>query len=301
MLALAVLAFPLTYTALYAASTSYAKENNFLQVLPFTALAAAFLLVGLAAKLAAPVPARWRAPAGAAGALLLAIAVASPTQAWVYRTQVPETWDLALAAVSERLHPWEGRVAYVEASREALGSVVRRTKGLIHPVDDLSTMPADLLDQADAEVFSAAAAGAATDSFHRLRAERHESGALRFEPRWFAARGPEVVALIHAREASGSFTLTALATGDGVYRVDLPAGADGELFSAEMTRRRARAADAAPEILLGERPLRLQTRTTGAITAWLSERFPVQPGTLAARIHPADGSEEIAIRVYRWR
>jgi hypothetical protein len=303
MLALGVLAFPLTYTALYAVSTSYAKENNFLQILPFTALGAAFVVGGLGLLVTRFVPVRLRAPVAAGACLALALAVAAPTQAWVYRTQVPETWNLALDDVSARLRPWDGRIAYVEASRETIGSAVRRTKGLLHPVDDLAALPADLLDQADAEVFAASRADTDSASLHRRRIDRVEAtGLARFEPRWFIARGPAVVVVLHPREPTGSMTLTATPSGDGIYRVDLPAG-KGELFSAEVTRRRVKSSDPAPELLVGEQPLRLQVRTTGAITAWLSERFPAQAGTLAARIDPGRevATQEISIRIYSWK
>jgi hypothetical protein len=300
--ALVVLAFPLLYTAIYAASTPYAKENNFLQILPFTALAASFLLALAWSRLTLLVPQRARGPATAIALVALAVAVAAPTQAWVYRTQVKDTWELAIEAVTERLRPWNGRVAYVEAPRGDLGAAVRRTKGLLHPVDDLAALPRDLLDQADAELFSSARL-ASDGGFHRERiAKADPSTIVRFEPRWFVARGPAIVAIVRPREPAGSWTVEAAVADDGLYRIDLPPAVAGEWLSAEVWRRRQRAPQAEPEILIGGRPLRLHALSAGALTGWLSERFPIDSGSLAARVAPTevDGSG-FSVRIYGWR
>jgi Dolichyl-phosphate-mannose-protein mannosyltransferase len=301
--ALAVLAFPLAYTALYASSTPYAKENNFLQILPFTALGAAFLLTGVAAGIARWLPARARQPSAAIATAALALAVAAPTQAWVYRTQVPDTWEIAIATAAERLRPWEGRVAYVEAPRRALAGQSRDVKALLRPVEDLSTLPADLLDQADAELFPASRLEPGTGVFHRDRAARVDGGAIaRIEPRWFAARGPTVVALFHAREPAGSFTVEPAPLEDGWLRIDLPVAAAVESLSAELWRRRARGDQAAPEILLDGRALRLYVRPAGRLTGWLTERFPSSGGSLVARVPASPGDEGTpAVRIYAWR
>jgi 4-amino-4-deoxy-L-arabinose transferase-like glycosyltransferase len=301
-LALVVLVFPLVYVVLYAASTPYAKENNFLQVLPFTALAGAYVLVGLVSFVVSFVPTSARGAVRSAAIVAVALAVAAPAQAWVYATQVPDTWEVALDAVSERLRPWEGRVAYVEATRAELGAAVRRSRGLLHPVDDLSSLDGELLELSDAEVF--AAARLEDDApFHRDRVARAGAASVeRFGPRWFSARGDEVVAILHPRRSTGTWMVTAAAIEPRLYRIDLPAEIDGELLSAELVRRRARAPQAEPEILLDERPLRLHPRPAGGAIGWLSERFPVDSGSLTARVDPAAGEErEIAIRLYGWR
>jgi hypothetical protein len=300
-LALAVLVFPLIYTALFAASTPYAKENNFLQVLPFTALAAAYVLAAALAFVESFVPSASRTAVRATAIGGIALLTAAPTQAWVYATQVPDTWELALHAVSERLLPGDARVAWVEAPREELGAAVRKSRGLLRPVDDLSTLDVELLDQADAEVFAAVRLDGAAP-FHRDRVARAGKGSVeRFLPRWFEARGDEVVAVFHPRQSTGTWTVMAPAIEPGVYRVDLPAAFEADLLSAELPRRRARRQQAEPEILLGDRRLRLHARPAGSAIGWLTERFEIGSEPLTVRIEPVGGEHEIAIRVYGWR
>jgi 4-amino-4-deoxy-L-arabinose transferase-like glycosyltransferase len=302
-LALAVLVFPLAYTLLYAASTAFAKENNFLQILPFTALAAAFALAAVASRFGAPLAERWRRPAAAIAIAALAVVVAAPTQAWVYRTQVPDTWELALADVTERLRPWDGRVAWVEAPREELGAVIRRTKGLVRPVDDLAAVAIDLLDQADAEVFTAVRLEG-DDEFHRQRTARVDATAIaRFAPRWFAARGPTVIAVLHPRQPVGSWTVTAVATSAGAYHLEMPASVEGEWLSAEVLGGRSRAGHAEPEIVVDDRPLRLHPRSGGPRAGWLSERFPAGSRSLSARVPPLGAADagDLVVRIYGWR
>jgi hypothetical protein len=300
-LALVVLVFPLVYVALYAASTPYAKENNFLQVLPFTALAAAYVLAAVLSLVASVAPARARSLAQAGAVAALALVVATPTQSWVYASRIPDTWEVALEAVSARLGPSDGRVAWVEASREELGAAVRRSRGVLRAVDDLSTLEGDLLDQADAEVF--AAARLEDDApFHRDRVARAGGASVeRFGPRWFRARGDDVVVILHPRQPTGTWTVAAAAIEPRTYRIDLPTAIDADLLSVEVVPRRARGPQAQPEILLGERPLRLHPRPAGGSTGWLSERFPIGSGSLTARVDPVAGEEsEIAVRIHGW-
>jgi hypothetical protein len=261
------------------------------------------VLTAAAAAAGRWLPASARPSAGAVGTLLLALAVAAPTQAWVYRTQVPDTWDLAIATAAERLRPWEGRVAYIEAPRRALAGQPREIKALLRPIEDLSTLPTGLLDRADAQLFPASRLEAGASAFHRDRTQR-PAGAVteRIEPRWFVATGPAVVAIFHAREPAGRFTVEAEPLQDGWFRIDLPASAAAGWLSAELWRPRTRGVQSAPEIQLGERSLELYDRSAGRLTGWLTERFPAGAATLAAHL-PATGSEQEppALRIYAWR
>jgi hypothetical protein len=215
---------------------------------------------------------------------------------------VPATWEVAIAAVSERLRPWDGRVAYVEAPRRTIAARARETRGLLRAVDDLTTLPGDLLDQADAEVFDAHRLDAPDGSFYRDRSARAEARITRFEPRWFVSRGPAVVAILHPREPAGSWTVEASLLQDGSFRIDLPDPNDVAWLSAELWRRRSRGAQADPEVLLGERSLRLYARPAGRLTGWLTERFPADAGSLAARLPPSwESDSAVPVRIYAWR
>ncbi len=89
---------------------------------------------------------------------------------------------------------------------------------------------------------------------------------------------------------------------DGLYRIDLPPAVAGELLSAEVWQRRAGAPQSEPELVINGRPLRLQARSVGAQTGWLSERFPADSGPLTARMAPAEaGGNGFSVRIYGWR
>jgi hypothetical protein len=302
--ALAIVVFPLAYTALYALTTPYAKENNFLQILPFTALGAAFLLDRTAAAVARRLPGAVARRGPAVAAAVLALGAAAPTQAWVYRTQVPTTWDAAIDATTERLWPWEGRVAFAETPPRALAGRARDVKGLLRAVDDLSTVPADLLDRADAEMFPASRLQAGASAFHQARVARIDAASVhRFEARWFTARGPTVLALLHAPESAGAWSVAAVPAENGLLRVDLPSEADATRYSLELwLRRPRRGAAAAPEVSVGGRALRIDARPAGRLVGWLTERFAADDGPIAARI-PTELEHEgmLAVRVYGWR
>jgi hypothetical protein len=298
LVAVAVVAFPLAYTALYAITTPYAKENNFLQILPFTALAAAFLAAAVVAlsrrsRLSPPRALRWAAAAA------LAAAVAAPTQAWVYRSQVPETWEIAIDAVAERLRPWEGRIGYLEAQGGGLAGQPREVKALLTVVDDLSAVPVELLDQADVEVFPAARLDPGQSAFHAARVARGAASKETFSSRWFVARGPAVVAVLHPRQPAGTWTAQAAPRADGAIEISLPA-LDGELLSIELWRPRA-GDPAAPEVLAGERRLRLHPRSAGRMSGWLTERFQPASRTLEARVPSRSEDDALMVRIYGWR
>ncbi|HVR28381.1 MAG TPA: glycosyltransferase family 39 protein [Thermoanaerobaculia bacterium] len=300
--AVAILVFPLAYTLLYALSTPYAKENNFLQILPFTALGAAFLVSGAGGWLAARAPSGLRLPAATAAAVL-AVVAAAPTQAWVYRTQVPSTWEVAIASVAERLRPWDGRVAFLESPWRTLAGQPREKKALLRAVDDLSTVPPDLLDQADAELFPEDRLDQEASAFYHGRLGHPTAAIERFPPRWFAARGPTVVAVVHPREPAGSWTVEPTRLEDGALEIALPARVEGDLLSVELWRRRERTAADAPLVLAGERALRLHPRPAGRLTGWLTERIPAtEAAPLSARL-PATLEDEALppVRVYAWR
>ena len=301
--ALGILVFPLAYTALYALTTPYAKENNFLQILPFSALAAAYLVTAVGWWLGSRAPRPLRRPASAAVATAaLTVLVAAPTQAWVYRTQVPGTWELAIASVAHRLRPWDGRVVWIETPRRAWAGQPRHLKALLQPVDDLAAVAPELLDHADAEVFPEPRLDAAASAFHDARLTPQPGGSIeRFAPRWFRARGPTVVAIVHPRQSAGTWTVTPVPLADGSYRIELPPGIEGELLSVELWNRRARGADAEPSVVADGRVLSVHPRPAGRLVGWLTERFRPAPDPLTVWLPPhGEGEPVLPVRIYGW-
>lgn len=102
-----LLLFPPVYAAAYVAMTPQFKPNNFLPIVPFVALAAAWGLVAALGWLGRRLPpARRPFLQGLAGGLIVA-SFAAPGIVYVHRSLTPEAEDLALRYMTRRLnsHP----------------------------------------------------------------------------------------------------------------------------------------------------------------------------------------------------
>ncbi|MEM1176896.1 MAG: glycosyltransferase family 39 protein [Acidobacteriota bacterium] len=110
----ALLGFPLIYTAAYAAQTSYFKANNFLPLVPVTALALATGLHGLWRYLAERLPARWSPAVGVTAAAVLILTFAVPGLRYVERSVVPTTYDAARIWLQKGFDPAIARLVYRE-------------------------------------------------------------------------------------------------------------------------------------------------------------------------------------------
>lgn len=202
---LMLLTFPIAFTAAYTAATPYFKGNNFLPIVPFTCMVAAW--AGWHGW-------RWAAsrlqPAGrsllggglAAGAIALVVA---PGYLYVYRSLVPSAIDLArLAAVSETRAP-AGRFYYLESAEENLPiwegreALLREYPGF-RETAALRALSEDRLDLSDGELFPGQRLEGERGAFYRGRLERTgEANRRMIAPRWFRVRGPAAVALLHRR------------------------------------------------------------------------------------------------------
>ncbi|MDH3505492.1 MAG: glycosyltransferase family 39 protein, partial [Nitrospirota bacterium] len=148
-----IVLFVVAYALVSALLFGWVKANLWLPLAPFTALAAAFALVGAGRRLP------WRGGrvlASAAGAAL-ALALAWGLLQWVYLVRVPTTWTAASDYLAFRLPPpLSGRLIWVETPPgEFLPAVRAWTKGHATPlpVADLAAVAPQRLDRADAELF----------------------------------------------------------------------------------------------------------------------------------------------------
>ncbi|MEM6797742.1 MAG: glycosyltransferase family 39 protein, partial [Acidobacteriota bacterium] len=206
------LAFPICYTAAYAAQTSYFKPNNFLPVVPFTALALAWLLDAGWSRLARRLPAGLRTPAASLAIAALAAALFLPAFRYVHRSVVPTTFDLARSWLETRLDPpmarsilfddWKTPEPFWEGSRAL-------HRGLSHQLRlDLADATADQLHNADAVLVrrDLPDRDAIIETLTAGGAE-----ALSPEPRLLEARGPPLTALVNpwrrVSEVSGALSL----------------------------------------------------------------------------------------------
>lgn len=300
--------FPVSYSVLYAAATPYAKGNNFLPVLPFTALAAAFLLVGTWSWIERRWPRLASPGVGLASSLALAAALIHPAHVYAYNARVPTTWQQALQWVTAQMTPTDGRVVYFEPLTPGRLNLPETQRGLVRPVSSLTEVDSLTLRRADAEVFAhARLLDPEDDSYSRHVATLHRPQVRLFKARAFYARGRDFVALFHPWSLQGVEEGLATASGEaGTFELSLARPeVPSELLSLEvkLPRRGLR-----PTLLLGGHPVPAAGGTPGHPKMWRSRRFPWPPeddgsGTLhlVVRLAGDPHVDTPGIRVYRWR
>ncbi len=225
-----LLAFPTTYVAAYAVQTPYFKPNNFLPILPFTALAAAWLAAWLWRRAGTRWPPLASRLSGRLAGCALALLLVPASALYVYRSFVPTTEDLVFALLHKRFAPTKGRSAFFEKmpSVEPPWQGRRRFALAAVEVERLDAVAPSALNIADAEVFPERRLHGPAAEFYRGRVERLPADQVRFfHPRFLAARGPAMVALTHRRfllEKVERLPLARCDAGPSCFQADLPAG-----------------------------------------------------------------------------
>ncbi|HEX4954511.1 MAG TPA: glycosyltransferase family 39 protein [Thermoanaerobaculia bacterium] len=273
-----LLAFPIGYSLFYAGATTLFKGQNYLAVGAFTSLAAAWGLVTVARRFVVPRLGRWGAPVLASAGAVLAVLVLKPGLGLVYAELVPTTHERVAEKLLAAFQPLEAHLLVYER-RNKDDEPLRVTAGafkagtLLTP--SLAEVPATSLDRSDAEVFLAERLA---EPFYRQRWERTpEAGRLRFGPRWFAARGPELVVLFHPwRQVAEGGELAS-------FTVELPLPAEG-----------GRTVEVAGRLV----PLHL-TQDRGRKGLFLSERFEV-PADETPELRFPEAPEPVGAPVVTW-
>jgi hypothetical protein len=205
-------AYVLGYAFIYAASTTNPSRHNWLPIIPFTALAAAWLLSLGQSWLAR----RWR-PAGdrrlvTATLVVLGAVACWPSHSMAYVAVVPTTSAPAAAQARAGLSRQEGAFIYQEDELERLTRKKRSVadRAVVRSVESLAAASPRTLDLADAEFFPASRLRGQGSEVYLERLQRVDPGQVhRFEPRWFESRGPAVVLVLHPwrRGAAGPQTV----------------------------------------------------------------------------------------------
>lgn len=195
-----LVSYVLGYALLYSLSTLNISEHNWLPVVPFTALAAAWVLVQGYTWLTTRVPVLQRRAAAvstgvvlAAGALLLTI----PLTVSTYRSVVPTTRELAGSLLIERLHPLPGRIILSERGGDLSRLLAGRTRAIVQNAERLSAWSPGELDRADAVVFRADRLNGPGSDVYRDRLAAREAETVRIAPGPFRARGAELLIVLH--------------------------------------------------------------------------------------------------------
>jgi hypothetical protein len=212
--------FPLAYVAVYAASTTYAKTNNYLPVSPFLALGAAALVTAV-----------WDALRGmprrifAVAILLWGLTLVWRPMAYAYEQTIPATLDVAEDTLGTRLEVLaSSRVLYQVGDLERLVWVGDDDgRALVRDFAGIAKAPPTGLDLADAELYSPAALARPAAA---ARIAASPLAVLRVEPRPFTAHGETLTLLLHPWQIVGEPVEMAMApTGPGgSWTAALPPG-----------------------------------------------------------------------------
>ncbi len=318
-----LVAFVVLHVTAYAVVTPHFKGNNFLPVVPFTALAAAWLLasgIGLAATRFGTADAGTGTGAGTAAVTgVLAVALAAPLGfGYVYDSLVPTTWDLARQFLRERLDdPGEGGAVPVlyrerwKASRVLWEGerVAGGENAAVVETDHLASAGAPALDRADGEVFLAWRLEGEDGAFYRGRLETAAKRATRrFEPLLFRRRGPPLVAVAHPwppPAAEVGLEVAARADGGPGWAAPLPADAAGEIVSLALWVPFAKLERSTGTVRIGlggtwVEPRWIGRRRNGHLFA--TERMPLPGGAVEAELAGVAraGRGRPALVLYRW-
>lgn len=298
-----LVAFPLVYVILYAASTTYAKTNNYLPVCPYLALGAATL-----------VEAAWGTARGPAARRVLAMAVIVwgitliwRPMAYAYVQTVPATLDLAEDALAERLGALPSlRVIYqFGATDRAVWVGEGGARALVRNFERIDQTTARDLDLADAEIYTPAAL-ASPSAAGRLAAGHAAGTMLRIEPGFLRARGEPLTLVLHPWPPAGDHVELEMrppAGPGGAWTAHLPAHWPPEshlpaFASFEVIV--AAGVDAPEAVVAG--PQRLELFPGGRRDRrWLTERFRFEsapePVTLSG---VAAGGKPPRMRLWLW-
>ena len=253
--------YVLGYSLLYTMSTLNPSEHNWLPIVPFTALAAAWVLVRSYDWLADRIPfLRSRVAAASTGAVLAAGAVllAVPATLFTYRGVVPTTRELAGHVLAQRLQPLEGRIILSERDKDPAPLIAGRTRAIVQNAKSLSAWAPVDLDLADAIVFPAARLKGEGGDLYRGRIEVPGGEAVRIVPRPLRVRGAELLLLLHPWRPAGKPVRISLAT-EGPRRARLAgrlAGVrPGEVVSLEIVLPPKWRTETLRQVLVQEKPL----------------------------------------------
>ncbi|MDX1644078.1 MAG: glycosyltransferase family 39 protein [Thermoanaerobaculia bacterium] len=309
-----LVAFPLVYAGAYLAATPYFKGNNLLPIVPFTTLAALWLVVtvwrGLSERLA---PARRLTPVAVA---LLVVALAAPGWIYTYRSLTPTTLDIALRFLRRGVGSPDGRIVFVEEVEigeprwERWEPFGRTSVDLT--VERLDRVAERRLARADGEIFPEERLQGDRAAFYRSRMERVSKGRLRrIRPRWFELRGPALVVIRHWRRGAGGWIDVPMERCSAGEHLCITGQVPERIRSRALVSLTVRV----PAGVVGEHPLPSAIRVGGRsvplriakkgrrVLLFLTERFPLARAPAEIRLeteYPPQDDARLRLAIRQW-
>jgi hypothetical protein len=289
------LVFPLGFVILYGFASDLFKPNNFLPVLPFTSLAAAWLLVAVWEHGSGWIPAGLRTPIGVALGLLVALLAVAPLRGYLSAEVFRSTWDVALERASQEATRLGSPLSVLSE-----GGHRSEPRGVaVTPVADLRAAGA-LLGCSDGELFARTRGeGDGGDLYReRLRLGRE----IAVEPSLLhAVAGAPLTLVLHPWRVAAVEDLAVAPAGVSLQAHPGGSYSPGDCVSLVIGPRRL--LGVAPRLEIDGRQLPLRSLGTKKL-AWSSDRVAVSapPATvsivLPAGVVAPPGS--LRVRLVRW-
>jgi hypothetical protein len=308
---------PIGFVVAYAAASTLPKVNNYLQITPFTALAAAWLLRRLWVLASErSMAARWRRPASLVAATGLVLWLAPAAATFCLDPVIPTTVDRAQALLEDELRPYFLRSVFVEQGVEVAGRRLRFVDldggAMLSAPERLTSIPEPRLDAADAEVFvlgRGRGLDGPDEELYRARVERvPREQRSRFEARSFLRRGPSLMVLRHPWQLVGEpieLRVELSADRPGVVELRLPEevrAGDWVSLSLWLPRLGGIARELEIRPAGGEVLATARTRARRRQSIYQTERFEVDaPGSRIEIRLPEHLGQDLRPRVEVWR
>jgi hypothetical protein len=305
-----VLSLLLGYSVVHALGMTLFRGQNYLPVVPFSSLCAAWGMVELWKLLASR--ASWlRSPVADLAALAVVAALLLRQGTIVYERIVPKPFVAANAALVGGIEPFGLRHVVYEKEMGAFQSGGKSRRPLVTRVDRLTALAPTFLDRADVEIFPQSRLHGPNAGFYRSRVARVPKEQVEIVgDRPFLSRGEPVVVVRHLWEMDGEPLPVRVRRPDQApYLVGrLPDGLakPGETVSLMLWVPRQTARMRADELRLDPGGRAVPVADTGRRLSKffrLSPRFQLTGEEIRVRIpsKPEDRPKGFGLEVYRWR
>ena len=194
-----VLGILLGYSVVHCLGMTLFRGQNYLPVVPFSSLTAAWAMVELWRMLTARLP--WLAWRPAAALIWLGVGAALVAQQGtiVYWRVVPTTFEVTNDALLFELDPIGLRQVIYEKGMGIFDAGGKPRRPLITRVDRFASVPVEVLDRADVEIFPRSRLDGPGSDFYRARVARLPKEQVEIVgDHWFRSRGEPIVVLRHS-------------------------------------------------------------------------------------------------------
>ena len=203
------LSFAPLYTIIYTLITPHFKVNNFLVVLPYSSLAAAWAIALIWRRLRSSIVVLRRRWLHAPVAVAFSVVAIWPAVAYTYNSVIPTTLDIARRSLWHHLGTHERRFIYEETWLQPLphyeADLAPGTEWTAWAdVPSLTTLTSQELNAADGLIFlESRLTQTGADFYQTLMRHVPESAVTHVERKLLRVRGPRMVAIAHPWQPPG--------------------------------------------------------------------------------------------------